>query len=186
MPMLIPEKYKQQARRRTLFFILFFLTSPFAFLGCSSILFALSPMQEAGFFHGEVRIENRSGENLTITPITTTYAEPRIIAQPLCLYRRDIPLNAGEAWHISYDTADFPLAGIILCREGGDCRVLEHTYTDTLSFDELESLPLVDESWLAVTQSAPRYNFALPFNALMVIMSLFFGFGWWQAGRETI
>ena len=170
---------------RLIVLLLALLSSPFACMGAGSIIFALPGMDNIGFFHGEVRVENHSPETLYITPITTTYAEPRIITQPLSLYYHDIPLKAGASLNITYDTADFPLAGIAICREKGDCHLLEYIQQETLTFSEFDALPPLDESWLATIQTAPKYNlqlfiftgFALTPIALLAL--------WWRSGKQV-
>ena len=65
---------------RTILLILSLLSLPFACMGFSTLAFAM-PGMEIGFFQAEVRVENNTNETLYITPITTTYTEPRGILQ---------------------------------------------------------------------------------------------------------
>ncbi|MBT3713209.1 MAG: hypothetical protein HOG15_07655 [Anaerolineae bacterium] len=169
---------------RLLVLLLALFSSPFACMGAGSIIFALPSMDSIGFFHGEVRVENHSAESLYITPITTTYAEPRIITQALSLYYRDIPLKASASLNITYDTADFPLAGIAICREKGDCRLLEYTQQEKLTFKDFDALPPLDESWIAVIRSAPKYNFQLFIFAGFALMPFALLALWWHLRKQ--
>jgi len=154
-------------------------------MGAGSLIFALPGMDSIGFFHGEVRVENHSDETLYITPITTTYAEPRIITQTLSLYYRDLPIEAGENINITYDTADFPLAGIALCRDDGDCRLLEYTQQETLTFTDFNALPPLEENWLATIQRAPKYNLQLFIFTGFALTPFVLLALWWRLGKKA-
>ncbi len=171
---------------RIILLILILLTSPFACMGAGSLIFALPGIDSIGFFHGEVRVENQSPETIYITPITTTYAEPRIITQALSLHNRDIPLKAGASLNITYDTADFPLAGIALCREEGQCRLLEYTHQETLTFKDFDALPLLDENWLAIIQRAPKYNLQLFIFTGFALIPFILLILWWKMGKSAV
>src|SRR5688500_1032869 len=122
---------------RTLLAILMLLTTPCLLCGLLTLLdrFVELPFD---FFEGEVRLENRSGETLYVTPITTTYGEPMAITQS-SLRQRDIPVEPGDSVALSYDAADSPLAGIVVCRDSGECRLFETTYADVQYIDSFET-----------------------------------------------
>ncbi len=169
---------------RLIVLILVLLTTPFACVGMGSIIFSLPGMNSVGFFHGEVRVENNSSEALYLTPISTTYAEPRIITQPLFRRHRDLPLGARDSIVITFDTADFSLAGIILCDEDADCRSLEYDWQNIQTIDDFDALPPVDASWLAVRDVAFKYNFQLFMITGFALTPFALLAFWWRLGRR--
>ncbi len=181
MPMLMPEKVRKTNMFRSLLLALALLTFPFACLGANALG---SPFLDIGFFGAEISVENQTTELIYLTPITTTYGDPRVISQNRSLLHKDLPLHSGESMLLTYDSADSPLAGIALCRESGDCRLLEYNRQETLIFNDFDVLVPLDESWLATIQAAPKYNlqliiftgFALTPFALLAL--------WWWLGRS--
>lgn len=110
-------------------------------------------------FEVEARVENRSGELLYLTAITTTTGEPLVIAQRAFLRQRDIPLQPNQSVVLLYDAADRPLAGIAVCRPNDDCRLLAVDYSNQCHVDSFESLPPLESSWLVAIRAHPQYSF---------------------------
>lgn len=107
-------------------------------------------------FEVEVRVVNRTGATLYLTPITTTTGAPVVVRQPSSIRQRDIPVRPGQAVVLTYDAADAPLAGIAVCRVGDACRRLDVDHADTYELGSYEALPELDPVWLAVLQSTPK------------------------------
>jgi hypothetical protein len=181
MPMLMPEKVRKTNMFRSLLLALALLTFPFACLGMNALG---SPFLDIGFFSAEISVENQTPETLYLTPITTTYGDPRVITQNRSLLHKDLPLHPGESMLLTYDSADSPLTGIALCREGGDCRLLENTGQDVLTVNQIDKLPILDESWLALLQSAPEYNFHFLLYAGFALTPLVLLFFRWRLGKQ--
>ena len=120
-------------------------------------------------FQAEARVENRTGETLYITAITTTYGRPTVISQNVSFRQRDIPIQPNGSVRLEYDSADMPLSGIAVCRTAHDCRLLAVDYADAYQVDSYEALPSLDPSWLAAIQSHPLYNYS---NVLIPALSL--------------
>ena len=183
MPMLMPEQVRRTNMLRSLLLVLTLLTTPLALLGISTFAFAL-PGMDVGFFLAEVRVENKTNEMLYITPITTTYAEPRVIQQKLALRQRDHLLRPADSMRLAYDTADFPLAGIVVCRTNDDCRLLENTREDVISIERFDALPTVDEQWLIVVKKTGLYNFAVFIYAIFILLPFIFFWLRWRLGKQ--
>lgn len=133
-------------------------------LGCCGCTLALTnlPGVSVGLFQTDVQLENRTGETLRITPISTTQAgPPQIIWQPAYLRQIDIPIEPNQSISLRYNSADQVLDGIAVCRENGDCRLLVYDRGDLISLESFEDLPLLDPSWLQVIQTANTYRFDL-------------------------
>jgi hypothetical protein len=132
-------------------------------------------------FEAEARVDNRSGETLYITPITTTYGRPVVITQLNSFRQRDIPLQPNHSFTLTYDSADLPLSGIVVCRTNEDCRLLAVDYSDVYSVDSFENLPGVEPSWLLAVRSTPQYNFTIvliPMSGLLPVV-LFLSWLYW-------
>ena len=170
---------------RTALLILALLSSPFACMGGSFAISALSSIN-IGLFQAEVRVENRTDETLYITPITTTYAEPQIIWQFTSLRQRDILLKAGESILLTYDAADSPLAGVILCRDNGDCRLFDTTWGQVNYLDDFDSLPTADESWLNAKNTMQLYNFSALIYITFALLPFLFLWLWWRLGKAQV
>ena len=181
MPMPMPERVRNINMIRTALLALAIL------LLCCGLLAgsALGLSKNTGFFQANVLVENLANETLTITPITTTYAEPRVIRQVLAPRQRDHLLEPNASILLTYDTADFPLAGIIVCRENGNCRVLKYDGKETLSIEDFNSLPSPDESWLAAIEKTGLYNYAGMIYLVFLIISLILFGIWWLLGKKN-
>jgi hypothetical protein len=145
-PSVKPQKSRLSQIRILLAFLIL-LTSPCALCGLVSLLDSLPPSVLPGamdfslnLFESEVQIENRTGETLYLTPITTTYGEPMVIGQS-SLRQRDIPVEPGELAVLTYDAADMPLSGVVVCRSADECRLFKTTYGEVQHIDSFEALP---------------------------------------------
>ena len=163
--------------------LLALILSPLTCCGGFYILSVL-PGMTLGLFETEVRIENRSDETLYITPITTTYTEPRVIPQPGRIRQVDIPLRSDHSIILTYDAADFPLAGVVVCREDGECRLLETEYPGVTVLDSFESLPTLEPNWLQAMQTSPHYRYGIVIFPLLGLVPVVLFLNWlylvWQ------
>ncbi len=159
---------------RTIVLILAFLTSPLLLCSGSQLLSLLGADVGLTFFASKLQIENKTSETLYLTPITTTYGEPRVITQSNSIRQRDFPLEAGHSFILTYDSADAPLAGVIVCRTEEDCRLLNNNSVVfdsnieayTQSIDAYEDLPALEADWLQAKQAHPQNSFRV------VVMSM--------------
>ncbi len=181
MPMPMPEKVRRLNIFRSILLGLALLTFPFVCLGANALGLSFF---DIGFFGAEISVENQTTELLYLTPITTTYGDPRVITQNRSLLHKDLPLHPGESMLLTYDSADSPLTGIALCRKSGDCRLLENTGQDVLTVNQIDNLPILDESWLALLQSAPEYNFHFLLYAGFAFIPLVLLFFRWRLGKQ--
>ena len=152
---------------RVILLLLVVVTSPLCCCGVTFLLNTISP--SLNIFHGEAQVENRSGETLYITPITTTYGHPVVIGQFTFIRQRDIPLQPNHSIVLTYDTADMPLSGIAVCRTNDNCRLLPVAHLDMYYLDSFESLPRLEPGWLLAIRSHPQYSFEI---ALIMVLSL--------------
>ena len=168
--------------------LLALILSPLTCCGGFYILSAL-PGVTPGLFETEVRIENRSDETLYITPITTTYAEPRVIPQPGRIRQVDIPLRSNHSITLTYDAADFPLSGVAVCREEGECRLLETEYSGMTYLDSFEILSALEPGWFQAMQTTTRYRFGIVIFPLLSLVPVLLFLNWlylvWQ-GKRTL
>jgi hypothetical protein len=166
--------------------LLALILSPLTCCGGFYILSAL-PGVSPILFETEVRIENRTEETLYLTPITTTYRDPRIIPQRAFIRQVDIPLRPGRSIVLTYDAADFPLAGVVVCRKGGECRVLDAESSDVTVLDSFEALHKLDSSWLQAMQTSPRYRFGIVIYPLLALVPVVLLLNWlylfWQGKK---
>ncbi len=161
---------------RTTLLVLALLTSPLLCFSGVQLLDALPSSWLPGsldfivnLFESEARVENRTSETLYLTAITTTYRDPRVIPQNIGFRRRDIPSKPQSSAVLQYDSADFPLAGIAVCRAEDDCRLLPADSSGTYELNSYESLQRLDPSWLAAIQSSPLHNYS---NLITIGLSL--------------
>jgi len=161
---------------RAILLILALITSPLLCCGAIQLLEALpGSLLPSGLdftlnlFEAEARVENRTTETFYLTPITTTYGPPQVIAQNISFRRRDIPLEPNGSVLLKYDSADRPLAGIAICRTDEDCRLLAFDNSGVYVLDSYESLPDLEPSWLLAIQSQPLNNYS---NVLIPVLSL--------------
>lgn len=152
---------------RTIVLFLAFLTSPLLLCRGSQLLALLGVNVGFNFFATKLQIENKTSETLYLTPITTTYGEPRVIAQTNSIRQRDFPLEASRSFILTYDSADAPLAGVLVCRAEEDCRVLKdnasvfdpNAQAYIQSIASYEDLPIAEADWLQAKQAHPQNSF---------------------------
>lgn len=96
----------------------------------------------------------------------------------------DIPLRPGRSITLTYDAADFPLAGVVVCRKDGECRVLDTESSDVTVLDSFEALPKLEPSWLQAMQTSLRYRFGIVIYPLLgivpIILILYWVYLIWQ------
>ena len=171
---------------RRVLLLLAILSSPLlccAGMFLSSILppSMLPPMMN--LFKAEARVENRTGETLYLTPITTTRGQPEVITQPAFFKQRDILLKPGRSIALTYDVADMPLAGIAVCRSDDECRLLAVDYSDEYSLDSFETLPNLEPGWLLAIRSHPLYNFSIVLYPLLGLVPVVLFLSWLYLGQ---
>jgi len=121
-------------------------------------------------FEEEAVAVNAADEALYLTPITTTRGYPQVIRQAISLRLCQVPAAPGETVSLTYDSADFPLAGVVACREDGDCRLLEYDYGKDMALGSYHSLPELEAGWQEAAQDCSPFNVSLavfPFLALL-------------------
>jgi hypothetical protein len=152
----------------------------FSPLTCCEEYYTLSalPGLTLGLFETEARIENGSDETLFLTPITTTYRDPRVIPQAGRIRQVDIPLCPERSITLTYDAADFPLAGVAVCRKDGECRVLEPESSGLTVLDSFEALPALEPSWRQAMQASPRYRFGILIYPLLGLVPVVLFLNW--------
>lgn len=184
-------------RVRRILLLLALIASPLACCGGLQALDMISPPIVLpppldfvlNLFEAGARVENRTDETLYVTAITTTYGEPRVIAQP-GLRQRDLPVRPDRSVVLTYDSADAPLAGIVVCRSSEDCRLLAGDYADTYFVDAYETLPELEGGWLSAVQSAPEYGvgtFLFPICGLLpvILWLIWLSAGWLEKKRAA-
>ena len=175
---------------RAILLLLAVVSSP---LGCCASIFLLDLLPGSllpptvdfvmNLFESEARVENRSGETLYVTPITTTSGQPQVIPQLAFLRQRDIPLQPNHSIMLTYDSADLPLSGIAVCRTNDDCRLLAVDNSDEYYLDSFENLPSLETSWLAAIQSYPRNNFGIVLMPIYCLLPFVLFSIWLFLGR---
>lgn len=129
-------------------------------------------------FENGAQVENKTTETLYITAITTTYGEPRVIPQNIDFRQGSIPVVPQGSIMLTYDSADLPLSGIVVCRTAQDCRLLPANRSDMYEVNSYEKLETLPPGWRTAIQAAPSYNYAaLLIAALSLVSILLFG-GW--------
>lgn len=161
---------------RAALLVLGLLTSPILCCGGIQLLDALPSSWLPGslsfivnLFESDARVENRTSQILYLTAVTTTYGDPRVISQNIAFRQRDIPVRPQSSVVLQYDSADYPLAGIAVCRTIDDCRLLPVNYSKVYELNSFESLERLDPSWLTAIQSSPMHNYS---NLIMIAFSL--------------
>jgi hypothetical protein len=140
--------------------LLALIFSPLTCCGGFYILSAL-PGVTPILFEREVQIKNETNETIYLTPITTTYRDPLVIPQRAFIRQVDIPLHPGRTITLTYDAADAPLAGVVVCRKDGECRVLEPESSGVTVLGSFAALYELDPSWRQALQTSPRYRFGI-------------------------
>lgn len=187
-----PGKATRGAKRvRTLLLLLAILTSPI--LCCSGMqlpdalpsAWLPAPLDfVTNLFETDVRVENKTSQTLYLTAITTTYGEPRVISQNIAFRQRDIPVEPQSSVLLQYDAADFPLAGIAVCRMDTDCRLLPVSYSPIYKLDSYENLAPLDPNWVTAIQSVPRHNYITPITIAFSLIPILLFSGWLYLNRH--
>lgn len=129
-------------------------------------------------FETEVHVENRTGEILYLTPITTTRGKPVVIPQYSSIRQRDFLLRPDRSLVLIYDAADMPLAGIAVCRTNTNCRLLATDYSDEYSLDSYENLPMLEQEWFTAIQSSQKWNLSIVIFPALGLVPIIFFMGW--------
>jgi hypothetical protein len=176
---------KKLKNARMILILLAIITSPLICCGSVYFLNAMPNSPLPVLFRGEALVENTSGETLYLTAITTTYGDPRVITQSSSFRQSNIPIKPNQSIVLTYDTADMPLAGIAVCKENQDCRLLEkNNYSDPYLLDDFEALPRLEQSWLLAIQSQPPYNIFLVIITASALLPIAFFLWWLYLGRR--
>jgi len=175
---------------RTILLLLAVLTSPLICCGSIQLLDALpaSPLPSGldftlNLFEAEARVENRTAETFYLTPITTTYGEPRVIAQNISFRQRDIPLAPRSSVVLTYDSADMPLSGIAVCRSDNDCRLLALDNSGVYVLETYEALPSLEPAWLEAIQLSPLRNYSTILLPALSLLPILLFVSWLYLGR---
>ena len=186
-----PTQPRKHSRLRRIVFLLTLITSPLFCCGCLFLLEALpssllpsSVDFTINLFEAEARVENRSGETLFVTPISTTFGRPMVITKLTSFRWKDIPLQPNGSVVLTYDSADMPLSGIAVCRINDDCRLLAVDYSNEYYVDSFESLPGLEPGWLQAVQSQPQYNFSVVLAPALGLLPVLLFLGWLYLGRQ--
>ncbi|MDQ7028344.1 MAG: hypothetical protein Q9O62_00495 [Ardenticatenia bacterium] len=134
-------------------------------------------------FDATAIVENRSGETLYITPITTTPGRPKVIPQLKSFRQRDIPLEPNHSIVLEYDATDSVLAGIVVCRATAECRLLTAKDSGVYYVEAFDNLTEVEPSWLVAIQSYPRYNFTTIVVLVLCFVPIMLFLSWLYLGR---
>lgn len=150
---------------QSIFLILALLTSPALCCGGLQLLDALPSLWLPSWldfivnlFEGEVRIQNNTSQVLFVTAITTNYGAPRVIPQN-GFRQRNLPVKPNQSTSLQYDSDDFPLSAIVVCRTSEDCRLLRANSSDIYELNSFESLENLEPGWLETIQVYPTYNY---------------------------
>ena len=175
---------------RTILFLLAVLTSPLICCGSVQLLDALpASFLPSGLdftlnlFETEAHVENQTTETFYLTAITTTYGEPRVIAQNISFRQRDIPLAPNSSVVLTYDSADMLLAGIAVCRTDEDCRLLNVDYSGMYVLDSYETLPSLEPSWFEAIRAHPLYNYTTVLLPVLGLLPILLLVSWLYMGR---
>lgn len=170
---------------RVILLLLAMVSSP---LSCYGFIFLLQALPASllppginffvNLFEAEARVENRSGETFYITPITTTYGRPVVIKQFTFIRQRDIPLQPNHSIVLTYDAADMPLSGIVVCRTNDDCRLLAVVPSDVYYLDSFENLPRLEPGWLLAIQSHSQYSFDIVLFPVLGLVPVILFLSW--------
>lgn len=182
---------KNRLRTRTILLLLTLISLPFGFCGGIYLLDVLPaslapPLVDftVNLFEVNAQVENVSSETLYITPITTTYGEPRVIPQSAFIRQREFPLHPNRSITLTYDAADMPLSGIAVCRINDDCRVLASDPSNRYILSSFEELPEIDPAWLAAIRSYPQYSFTIFLVLLFCLLPVVLFSNWLYLGKK--
>lgn len=178
------ETRKSRLARKALFF-LFILSLPCGFCSSVSLLELLPESYIPGYlsfmvnlFESTAAIENKTNEVLFVTPITTTRGHPEVIAQHGSILQRDFPIQPNESISLIYDSADFGLNGIVVCKASRQCKLLPADYSKNYIISSFESLSDPDASTLNAVEAYPQKSYALIFTVIFAFAPIVFFAGW--------
>jgi hypothetical protein len=161
---------------RSILLVLALLTSPALCCGGLQFLDALPSSWlpswldfTLNLFEGSARVENKTSQVLYVTAITTAYGTPRVISQNIAFRQRHIPVKPQSSIVLQYDSADFPLSGIIVCKSTEDCRLLPVNNSEVYEVNSYESLEKLESDWSEASRAIPLQNL----GALMVAVLSF-------------
>lgn len=175
---------------RNILLLLFVISLPFGFCGGISVLEMLPrSMLPASLdfminlFESDAVVENKTDEILYVTPITTTRGYPEVIAQYGAILQRDFPIQVNESISLTYDSADFWLSGIVVCKENRLCKLLPTDYTNAYTITSFESLSELDASWISAVEAYPQKNYSVIYMVIfafapIAIFSIWLYLGW--------
>ncbi len=170
---------------RKILFLLLFISLPFGCCGNASLLDMVPRSMLPGaldfminLFETDALVENKTSETLYITPITTTYGDPRVIAQSGSIRQRDFPLESDQSITLTYDSADMPLSGIAVCKAKDECKLLPLDYSNQYKITSFEDLPEIDTSWLAAIQAHGENSYGNVFMAIFSLAPIVLLSGW--------
>jgi hypothetical protein len=129
-------------------------------------------------FESTAHVENKTSQTLYITAITTTYGDPRVIPQNIAFRQRDIPVRPQSSVALQYDSADLPLAGIVVCRNSEDCRLLLANNSGVYELNAYDSLEGLEPDWLDAVQARPVHNYAPLMITAFSLIPIFLFSGW--------
>lgn len=182
---------KNHSRIRAISLILALLSLPF---GCCGSVYLLDVLPSSllpssidftiNLFEENAQIENTSSETFFITPITTTYGEPRVIPQAAFIRQREFPLYPNHSITLTYDAADMPLSGIAVCRTKDDCRLLAPDSSNRYTLSSFDELPKLDPAWLSTIRSYPQYSFIIFLALFFCLLSIGLFLGWLYLGKK--
>ena len=121
-------------------------------------------------------VENQASIPLYITPITDTYAEPKLILQSKVRFK-NFEVAPGETIELEYDSFDFGLSGLIVCTADNACKMINYEGSNVV-ISNFDSLPDPNPSWLKAVENAPNIavSFILfPLLGLLSILLFFLG-----------
>lgn len=170
--------------------ILAVVTSPLVCCSAIQLLNALpSSLLPSGInfivnlFQAQAQVENRTGDTLYVTAITTPHGQPAVISHNIAFRQRDIPIPPNRSVLLEYDSADAPLSGIAVCSTEDDCRLLAIDYSGLYQVDTYDALPSLDPSWLSAIQLHPLHNYSNVVIPTLSLLPMLLIAGWWYVGR---
>lgn len=177
-------KLRKRISARVILLVAALLTSPLCCLGGMQVLSVLPLPGMFSLFAEEVAVQNASAETLTLTPITTTRGYPQVIYQTASLRQCQVAAAPGEAISLTYDAADFPLAGVVVCRGTVGCRLLAYDYGKDMVLVSYQALPELDAGWQEAAQGCRPFNVALVLFPLLALVPLGAFVGWVVLNRR--
>lgn len=169
-----PNPPANNKRIRMILLLLGLITFPLFCCGVSTTLY-LIPGVGLSFFRIDFQVENNTVQTLYLTPITTTRGYPQVIGQLSRMQQTNIPLQAGESISLTYDGADMPLSGIVVCNTNDECRLLDRDGgREDMVINSFAALSAVNSDWVLAVQEKPEYNFRFIIFPLLGLLPIAF------------